>query len=95
MNTTPVNKQASIFLSRKNRVNTIQEALDRFAEKLIGKEVSENIRQLMALDSQGGRSALIIAITIRRDPKTQSHYHADMKTNLKQEIDQTGYFDLE
>jgi len=81
--TTPVNRQASIFLSRKKRVETVREALEIFSAKILEPEVADNIIEMLKSRT---RSRLEMTIRIRRDVKTQTEFMVDMDASLKQDL---------
>lgn len=79
--TKPVNKQAGIFLSRKNRVEDLKQALEIFANQLIGPDVSCNISDLLKQDD-GDNSELVIRLKIRKDATTPGHFVASVETTI-------------
>jgi hypothetical protein len=93
-NAEPVNKQAAIFLSRKNRVDTINEAIQIFATKLCSPEVSANIKSMMACNAAGEDVGLTLTLRVRRDQRTADQYAVTFDSRLSKEVSRTEYFGL-
>jgi hypothetical protein len=96
MNTTerPVNKQAALFLTRKNRLETIGEALDKFASKLCSPEVAQNVKEMIARNRLGDDVQIAITLKIRRDPRTPDQFAVSMDTKMASELGTEGYYGL-
>lgn len=91
---TPVNKQASIFLSRKNRVETIAQGLEIFATKLTSPEVAQNVKEMIARNRLGDDVHVGITLKIRRDPRTPDKFAVTMATQMASELGNEGFFGL-
>lgn len=94
MNTEPVNKQASIFLSRKNRVDTVNEAIQIFATKLCSSEVADNIKEMMVCNTAGEDVGLTLTLRVRRDQRTADQYVVSFDSRLSKEVSRLEYFGL-
>ena len=80
----------ALFLSRTHRVETIEQALMRFATKLTSPGVAENIDDLIRGASKRGDEwpALILTVSIERDRKSPDGYFVTLKTSFKTSIGQ-------
>lgn len=83
---TPVNKQAAKFLSRKRRVDSLQEALNRFAMEISSPVTVEAVRKLMR-DSvkDDDRSRLTISMSIGPDFTNRTQICAIMASRIQVE----------
>lgn len=96
MNTTmdPINKKAACFLSRKARIETIREALDKFASKLCSTDVAQSVREMVASNSAGEDLGLKITLRVRRDQRTADQYVVTMDSRLSKELGREEFFGL-
>lgn len=90
----PVNKQAALFLTRRGRIETIGEALDKFASKICSPEVAQNIKELIARNRIGDDACLTITLKVRRDPRTADQFAVSMSTKMGTELGQEGFYGL-
>jgi hypothetical protein len=92
--TKPVNKQAAIFLSRKSRVETLEEALSIFANKLSDKSVASSALDLLDQHIQDDSPTLTISVKIRKDQRTPGNVTAEMVTSLSGELGRESFYGL-
>jgi hypothetical protein len=92
--TEPVNKQASIFLSRKKRVDSIKEAIEIFATKLLSPEVADDIKSMMACNQSGEDVGLTLTLRVRRDLRTADQYVVSFDSRLSKEVSRQEYYGL-
>jgi hypothetical protein len=88
---TPINKQASIFLSKKPRVETLSEALEKFALKLTSPGVADEIKKLI---HPGSRCGVRITVSIRGDARVEGLYHSQLKTFQFTDLGEESYSGL-
>lgn len=89
--TTPVNRQAAIFLSKKKRVETVREALEKLSARILEPEVADNIIQMLANRSTDESPSLQMNIAIYRDPRTPDQFTVKMRTSIKTELGEELY----
>lgn len=70
---TPVNRQAAIFLSRKSRISTMEEALELFVDKLLSGGLPNQLREVC---KSKDRPMVVIQMTLRTDVRTPGKYQA-------------------
>lgn len=81
----PVDKQASMFLTRKRRIETVSEALEGAANHLINGGMHENLANVFS-GSFGPEPWVAFTVTIRRDPKDPGLFTYSSKTKIGHEI---------
>jgi hypothetical protein len=90
-----INKQASIFLTRKDRFTTINAALERFACKICSPEIAQNIKELIALNDLGEDTALSINIKVFKDSRSHGKFVAVMGTQIYRGLGKEQFEGLE
>lgn len=88
----PVNKQASIFLSRPARVDTLQAAIDKFLTAFTGPEVAKSIRALV--ESGTADSEFTLTLKIRKDSKNPGMFVASTDSKMSTRVQADHYFGL-
>lgn len=81
MNTTPVDKQAALFLSRKRHTNTVQEAVEGAVNHLMSGRLNEQLADVFT-GAFGPEPEVAFTIRIRRDPAHQGKYVYKAETNV-------------
>lgn len=89
---TPVNRQASLFLSKKPRIDTLEEVIDLFINKLLEPETVDSIRKVLS-DSQNSDCCVKLSMTIRRDAKGNGLF-AKIGTSVTQSFGEVQLFGL-
>ena len=84
--TRPVNKSAALFLTRKERIETIQAALDRFAVKVCSPEAAASIKEMLARNSLGEHVGVRIAITIKPDNRQSGRFFALLSSRMIKDL---------
>jgi hypothetical protein len=76
----PINKQASLFLTRHRRCETVQEALNGAVNHIISGKINEQLAQVFS-GSFGPEPWVTFQFTIRRDPQAPGTfaYHSNTK----------------
>lgn len=92
--TTPVNRQAAIFLTRRKRIETVKEALEKLSEQLLQQEVSDNIIKMLSERKPGESPSLVIKIVIHRDEKTADQFTVKLRTQICTEMSGEIYYSL-
>jgi hypothetical protein len=90
----PIDKKAACFLSRKARVETISEALDKFASKLCSPDVAQGVKDMMQANGAGEDTGLTITLRVRRDQRTADQYVVTMDSRLSKELGREEFFGL-
>lgn len=85
-NTKPVNKQAAIFLSRKYRIETMQEALEGAVTHLLSGKLQQQLAEIFTTQAFGTAPIVTFAISIRRDPKESNRYSYTAKTKVTHDL---------
>ena len=65
----PVNKQSALFLSRKRRLETINEVLEKFAVEITSLETASKVRELLYRNENGSDCEVVITVKIRGDQR--------------------------
>lgn len=93
---TPISKDAALFLSRKKRVQTVQEALNRLAIEVCSAATVGEIRNIMREKLEGkGSSRLKITLTLQPDGAKTNRVFCVMDTRVDKHLGQETYSDLE
>ena len=83
--TTPVNRQSALFLSKKKRVETVQEAIDGAVKHLLSGRINEQLAA--AFTGQFGTDPCVTyKISFRRDPKEGGKFTYQSHTHISHEI---------
>ena len=88
---TPVSRHAAIFLSKKKRVETVREALEKLSARILAPEVADNIIQMLANRGTDESPSLHMTISIYRDPRTPDQFTVKMRTAIKTELGEELY----
>lgn len=86
----PINKQAAIFLSKRNRLETIEEAIDVFAQKIL--DAGPQIRSLLKASDDG--TCVQINFLVHRDDATPDCYKAKLTCSICPRKEETHYLGL-
>lgn len=92
----PVNKAAAVFLSRKKRITTVQEALNKYAIEVCSAATVDEIRKIMRERVMTGTlGSLKISLTLKPDGAEPNKVWAVMETNIGLEVGREPYGSLE
>jgi hypothetical protein len=83
---TPVNKQAALFLSRKRRADTVQDAIDGAVNHLMSGKINEQLAAVFGSDQFGPEPQVTFRVSIRRDPKTPGQFAYTAKTSIQHDL---------
>lgn len=89
----PVNRQAALFMSRKARVETIQEAMDAVATRISSPEFVGTFMQ--ALIHSDEFPEIELRVQVRKDAKHKGQYSVALRQFLTQEGTRTHYYGLD
>jgi hypothetical protein len=87
----PVDKQASMFLTRKRRIETVQEALEGAVNHLINGGMHEHLARAFT-GSFGPEPWVAFTVTIRRDPKDPGLFTYASSTKIGHELGSSVQF---
>lgn len=89
----PVNRQAALFMSRRARVDNIQEAMDAVATRISSPEFVRTFME--ALINSEEFPEIELRIQIRKDVKNKGMFSVAMRQFLTQEGSRTNFYGLE
>jgi hypothetical protein len=90
----PVNKQSSLFLSRKRRIETVNEALEKFACEVTSPATSSKVREMLFKNSNGDDTEVTLTIKIRSDAKTPNLAIASVDIRLSTRMGSESFYGL-
>jgi hypothetical protein len=82
---TPANKQASMFLSRHRRCETVQEAFEGAVTHLLSGKLKDQLADVFS-GGFGPEPWVSFQITVRRDPKEPGSFAYSSSTKVGHEI---------
>lgn len=84
---TPINKDAALFLSRKKRVTTVQESLNKFAMAVCSPVTCAELKKIMQDKVMKDETRqLAITLHLRPDSANPNHVWATMETTVEQSL---------
>lgn len=89
----PVNRQAALFMSRKARVESVQEAMDAVATRISSPEFVQTFMQAIAESEE--LPEIEFRVQIRKDMKNKGMFSVAMRQFLTQEGSRTSFYGLE
>lgn len=94
---TPVNKDAALFLSRKKRVQTVQEALNKLAIEVCSTATVMELRKIMRerIGPLGIDAGLKITLTLKPDGSEPNRVWCSMETKIETHVGRETYSNLE
>lgn len=95
-NETPINKAAALFLSRKKRVTSVQEALNKLAIEVCSAATVEEIRKIMrdkAMNEHTG--GLKISLVLKPDGAEPNKVWCAMETKLVKDVGRETFGSLD
>ena len=90
----PVNKQSALFLSRKPRIETIAEALEKFAVDVTGPQTASKIKEMLYKAENGEDAEVTISIKIRPDMKAPGLAIASIDSRVTSRMGTESFFGL-
>lgn len=91
----PVNKQAAMFMSRKRRAETVQDAMDFVATRISNPEFVEDIKGTLEAVDDNTMAEVQLVIRVRRDQKTTGALSVGLNQYLCHEGQRSTYYGLE
>lgn len=92
----PVNKDAALFLTRKKHIQTVQEALNKFAMAISSPATVSEIRKILqdkALHEES--KSMSITMTLKPDTAKPNRVFITMHTRIQNELGREIYRELE
>ena len=84
--TTPVNRQAASLFTKKRHTETVQQAIEQAAEKLINGSLNKYISEVFGSEQFGPEPLVEFSIKIRRDPASAGKFHYHSKVTVSHEL---------
>ena len=81
-----MNKQSALFLSRKRRLETINEVLEKFAVEITSLETASKVRELLYRNENGSDCEVVITVKIRGDQRMPNAAVASIEARLSSRL---------
>lgn len=84
--TKPINRQASTLFTRKRHTETVQQAIDAAAEKLLNGSLNKYLAEVFSTDQFGPEPTVEYTIKIRRDPASPGKFSYQAKVKVAHQL---------
>ncbi len=89
-NDIPVNKDAALFLSRKKRAETVNEAIDGAINRLMKGELQDSLAACFTGDF-GPDPVVTFKMSVRREAKHSGEFVMSVSTHVSHEVGDSSY----